>query len=390
MYVLLRLKPTGQVGPTQEGLAGEPDEPPGSLTPPPDLEEQPRRSGRRRQFPQIWRDFEATSYSPVVMVPQVTEQVFEERVIPHTVPTLLAPPDLAQPSPNRSPPDSFHLCQVFDVHPNLATADGQGLPILAVPPHVNPPSHPFTSDSAFELVKTFVLGPSSKTVSGMDEIAGAILSGRVIPSELSGFKATTELRRLDDFAARSPIAGGPWLTGSVKVKMPCMRANNPPSTTETGAPEFEIPGVRYRSLVDIVVSKVTDPSSSGSFMRQPFTEWWCLPGGDRPIRIYGEAYSSDIAVQLSEEIKGIPPSAEHPQIEDVVVMLMLGSDATHLANFGTASLWPIYVFFGNMSKYDSSKPSEFPACHLAYLPKVCANATSIHMSSALTTVAPAA
>ena len=78
----------------------------------------------------------------------------------------------------------------------------------------------------------------------------------------------------------------------------------------------------------------------------------------------------DIAVQLSEEIKGIPPPASHPHIEDVIVLLMLGSDATHLANFGTASLWPIYVFFGNTLKYDSSKPSEFPACHLAYLPKV--------------------
>ena len=40
------------------------------------------------------------------------------------------------------------------------------------------------------------------------------------------------------------------------------------------------------------------------------------------------------------------------------------------SNFGTASLWPVYLFFGNMSKYDSSKPSEFPACHLAYLPSV--------------------
>ena len=50
--------------------------------------------------------------------------------------------------------------------------------------------------------------------------------------------------------------------------------------------------------------------------------------------------------------------------------MMLGSDATHLAQFGTASLWLIYVFFGNMSKYDSSKPSEFAPCHLAYLPKV--------------------
>jgi hypothetical protein len=204
----------------------------------------------------------------------------------------------------------------------------------------------------------------------MDSIAELITSGKVIQTEVSKFKATTELRRLDEFAALSPIAGGPWQTGSVRIKMPCMRGNGPSFTTEADAPDFEVPGVRYRSLVNLIVSKVQDPSTSESFMHAPFTEWWCPPGSTAPIRIYGEAHSSNIAVQLYEEIKDIPPPMDHPQIESVVLLLMLGSDATHLANFGTASLWPIYVFFGNMSKYDSSRPSEFPACHLAYLPKV--------------------
>ena len=220
------------------------------------------------------------------------------------------------------------------------------------------------------MVKTSVLSPSSKTTSGMDEIAHLISSGRVKAEELSGFNAATELRRLDEFAAKSPIAGGPWKTGSVRIKMPCMRSNRPPFTTEEKAPEFEVPGIQYRSLVDIITSKIKDPSTSGSFIHQPFTEWWHPPGIGKPIRIYGEAYSSDTAVRLSEGVKGVPPLAEHLGIESVVVLLMLGSDATHLASFGTASLWPLYVFFGNMSKYDSSKPSEFPACHLAYLPKV--------------------
>jgi len=98
-----------------------------------------------------------------------------------------------------------------------------------------------------------------------------------------------------------------------------------------------------------MVLKVKDYSSSRSFVHQPFTEWWCPSSGDRPIRIYGEAYSSDVAIQLAEGVKGIPPPPEHPHIEDVIVLLMLGSDATHLASFGTASLWPLYVFFGNLS-----------------------------------------
>ena len=54
----------------------------------------------------------------------------------------------------------------------------------------------------------------------------------------------------------------------------------------------------------------------------------------------------------------------------VILALMIWSDSTHLASFGTASLWPIYLYFGNLSKYTRAKPSSFAAHHLAYIPKV--------------------
>ncbi|KAF8233525.1 hypothetical protein L208DRAFT_1266202 [Tricholoma matsutake] len=49
---------------------------------------------------------------------------------------------------------------------------------------------------------------------------------------------------------------------------------------------------------------------------------------------------------------------------------MVWSDLTHLANFGQASLWPIYLFLGNQSKYQHVKPSQFAAHHLAYIPSL--------------------
>jgi len=105
------------------------------------------------------------------------------------------------------------VCRVFD-RPVTAplSSDGQGhLPEQA--PIPGPPAHPFRSDSAFELVRGLVLGPSSKTVVGMDHIADLVYSGKVTPEGLKGFKAATELRHLDEFAAKSAVAGGPWWTG---------------------------------------------------------------------------------------------------------------------------------------------------------------------------------
>ena len=371
------------------GMAGEPNEPLTGYTPSPEPELQPRRSGRKRQFPLIWRDFEATSYSPVTVVLQANEQVFEQRVEapqPQEELALLTAPDMTQPSQSRSPLDGFRICRAFSSPITLSLTSMPGEHNQAAL-STSPPDHPFGSDSAYELIRASILGPSSKTVAGMDGIANLIRSGKVTPEGLANFKAATEIHRLDTFATTSPIAGGPWKVGSVKIRMPCMRSHNPGFSTEKEAPEFEVHGIRYRSLVDIVVSKISDPTASGSFVYQPFTECWCPPGASRPIRVYGEAYSSNIAIQLMEEIRGIPPPPDNPHIEDAIVLLMLGSDATHLANFGTASLWPIYLFFGNMSKYDSSKPSEFPACHLAYLPSVGA-ATTVYPHSSPLTMAP--
>ena len=101
MSILLKRNTTTQVEPPPVGLAGEPDEPLRLPSPFPELELEPRCSGRQWQFPQIWRDFEATSYSPITVVHQTNEQVFEERVVPPQVQeqsALLSAPDMAQPS----------------------------------------------------------------------------------------------------------------------------------------------------------------------------------------------------------------------------------------------------------------------------------------------------
>nr|GAT45954.1 predicted protein [Mycena chlorophos] len=59
-----------------------------------------------------------------------------------------------------------------------------------------------------------------------------------------------------------------------------------------------------------------------------------------------------------------------PHLETVVAALMFWSDATHLANFGTASLWPLYLFFGNHSKFLRGKPTARAGYHQAYFPSV--------------------
>ncbi len=54
--------------------------------------------------------------------------------------------------------------------------------------------------------------------------------------------------------------------------------------------------------------------------------------------------------------------------EKVVAALMFWLDAMHLTTFGTARMWPVYMLFGNLSKYIRSKPNSGATKHLAYIP----------------------
>ena len=54
----------------------------------------------------------------------------------------------------------------------------------------------------------------------------------------------------------------------------------------------------------------------------------------------------------------------------VVIGLMFGSDSTLLAQFGTAALWPCYMYFGNESKYRRCKPTCNLCNHIGFFQKV--------------------
>ncbi|OSD02393.1 hypothetical protein PYCCODRAFT_1410834 [Trametes coccinea BRFM310] len=62
--------------------------------------------------------------------------------------------------------------------------------------------------------------------------------------------------------------------------------------------------------------------------------------------------------------------ADGPEVEYAICSILLWSDATHLTSFGSASLWPIYLYLGNLSKYIRGMPTEFAAHHLAYIPSI--------------------
>ena len=116
------------------------------------------------------------------------------------------------------------------------------------------------------------------------------------------------------------------------------------------------------------MKSVFTDSVFSTFHMTPFEQFWTTADG-RSVWVYSEAYMSPRMLDAHEETNSLLRDPED-NYERVIASLMIWSDTTHLANFGDASLWPVYLFFGSQSKYIRGKPSSAACHHVAYIPSV--------------------
>ena len=103
------------------------------------------------------------------------------------------------------------------------------------------------------------------------------------------------------------------------------------------------------------------------FMESFALKVWKSPHTEEEQLVYDELYTSDAWNQAQDEIMK-QRRTDGCQLERVVAILTLWSDSTQLATFGHASAWPVYLFFGNLTKYARTKSG---ACHpIALIPHV--------------------
>ncbi|KAF7293438.1 hypothetical protein MIND_01121200 [Mycena indigotica] len=177
-----------------------------------------------------------------------------------------------------------------------------------------------------------------------------------------------------------------WIQGSVLLKLPCAGRKQ----KEIDAPEFTITDIHYRPLLDPIrevlqgplfknfhttlrFDPTFDPNQSTSpdiplDEHNPRLNGHGLPElPPHHEEVFGEIYTSAAMLEAYHSIpQPPPPQSPDDPIESIVVALMEWSNATHLAQFGTASLWPCYTFFGNHPKAYRGKPSLNAGFHQAY------------------------
>ena len=133
------------------------------------------------------------------------------------------------------------------------------------------------------------------------------------------------------------------------------RAANPGNKT------FNAKNFYHRSIIAILCKRLAR-ADSHHFHYEPYELYWEPHHDKESIHVYGELYTSREFNHIYQELQNSPPEPRCG-LPRVVMGLMFSSDTTHLMQFGDVTLWPIYLFFGNDSKYQRCKPT---SCHSPY------------------------
>ncbi|KAJ3972040.1 hypothetical protein EV361DRAFT_949176 [Lentinula raphanica] len=213
-------------------------------------------------------------------------------------------------------------------------------------------------------------GNATKSHGEMNKLAHLIQRPDFQVSELQGYSAqaaNAKLTKADEDWDHNKLKDS-FKETSIDIEVPSGDKNIPSKT-------FSIPGLLYRSPLSVIRAAFTGPLAK-HFHYTPFRLFQKLPSSndsqDEPEfqRVYTDLYNSDAFLREHYRVQRAPTDDPECKAEKVVAALMCWSDATQLANFGTAKLWPVYMLFGNLSKYIRSSPNSGAVNHLAYIPVI--------------------
>lgn len=356
----------------------------------------PTTSGRLRRFPTHFKDFLPNSLSQVPHLPVFPEPHVEVAPsLPSISPTTSPEPEEPKLPLFQTEPDVFGLFQIYPICPMMApeakpddVCDAPGLETIEAPSsgrwwarfgstatttakEISNIFSPFRNSTIFRLINWYHSSSGEMSISRLNSLVKDVINPPDFQIDhLENFSAKRELERLDNEEDASfPFSNqNVWKTTTITIPLP---AEGIMHASEHDAPVLEVPGVHHRSLVEAITTAFQDEITK-EFHYIPHHLFWKPTPESKPERVITDLFNSDAFYgEFIDLSKRHPPPISGPHIETAIAALMLWSDSTHLAEFGTASLWPIYLLFGNQSKYSRGRPSDFAAHHVAYIPLVC-------------------
>ncbi|CDO77154.1 hypothetical protein BN946_scf184657.g29 [Trametes cinnabarina] len=257
---------------------------------------------------------------------------------------------------------------------------------------------PFPNCSQFRLIDWWHNASLTKSQEDFNSLLDLLHSKGFSIDDLQGLEAQQAQRLLDDFASPTGIFStrDGWQQGTVNVPLPKTKVSYP---SEQDAPTAAVPGLFFRRIIEVLRGVATDARFADEYHWVPHSLKWqppvCAEGDDQPVQpnappsgdgdersrpsptppdpvqVFTDLFNTEAMQREFEAIRRRPREpTDAADLEYGILPLMLWSDATHLTSFGSASLWPIYLYIGALSKYIRGMPTEFAAHHIAYIPSL--------------------
>ena len=308
------------------------------------------------------------------LVRAYTRQVSSDPDENHDIEALLESDGVQERPPSDNPNDL--LGDLFRIDPNLVELYDSWTVAALVTWHLKVSQGHLTPQKLDQLVHQIILHENFSA------------------EDLEKFKTSQALKILDSLTPES--VSDTWRTSTFEIPLPYDKTPRP----EALAPTYPVE-VRHRSLVNVIKSTVQSPDAK-NFHWIPHKLYHLPPNSDIDLqavmaasvgvplskfdlpgaeRVHGEFYTSDIWIEEQEKLEAkFTSPGETNSIPVAIVNVNLSSDTLQAANFGTASVCPMYCSFGNHSKYRRSRPSVRMHQQVAYMPKLGDNLQDVYLT----------
>lgn len=231
------------------------------------------------------------------------------------------------------------------------------------------PYHPYPNRNSLLLGEWYWNSGFQKSQQSFKDLVDIVGDPQFRPEDIQ----QTKWAKIDRILGQSEDDGGEaewtdddagWTKTPITISVPIhSRAKSP------GVHSFHVGDFHYRPLVSVIREKLSKAGDHPQFHYDPFELLWNPSQGSEDVRVHCELYNSPVFLDAHRELQESPrePGCDLPR---VILAMMFSSDATHLTSFGTAKLWPCYLFFGNESKYRRCKPTCHLCEHVAYFQSV--------------------
>ena len=226
--------------------------------------------------------------------------------------------------------------------------------------------HPYPNRNAFRLGDWYWNGGAQKSQSSFKELIEIVGDTDFSPSDVRDVNwnhLNQHLAEGDQWLDED--AGWERTPVTISVLFQPRRNASTDSQPNPGPRDFLVTDFYHRSILSIIQEKLANPVDDQHFHYEPYSLHWQPDQLPDPVKVYSEFYTSPAFMDAHRDLQSSPPE-RGCNLQRCIVALMFASDATQLCSHSEVKLWPLYLFFGNESKYRRCKPTDNLCNHVAY------------------------